>query len=166
MTVTYAQFQADFPEFAKQSLSAFALWYDIATSLLNPNRWPTTPSPTTGLSILDRGAELFVAHNLALEQRALKEAENNAPPGTTQGPVSGKTVGPVSVTYDTASGIELDAGHWNDTIYGKRFIRMLRTVAAGPLYVGVGYDPLPGMDGPAWPGPWPFPAPGGTGFVS
>lgn len=165
MTVTFAQFVSDYPEFRTQPQSAFAMWYDIATMLLNPHRWPTNVSPTTGLSILDRGAELFVAHNIALEERAIAEARRGAPPGTTKGPISAETVGPVNTSYDTASGIEADAGHWNLTIYGTRFIRLLRAIAAGPVQVNVGPDPY-FLNGPAWPGPFPYPAPGGTGFSS
>lgn len=167
MTVTFAQFITDFPEFNPAvTQGAFNVWYDIAGLLLNPIRWPNTPSATTGLSMLDRGAELFVAHNLALEQRAQAEASNGVPPGGTQGPLSAKSVGPVSVSYDTASGIEVDAGHWNLTIYGTRFIRLLRTVCAGPVQVGIGADPSCGLNGPAWPGPYPYPEMGGTGFGS
>ena len=164
MTITIAQFVADFPEFADASPAVFGFYLDLATMLLNPRRWPTTPSPTTGLSVLDRGTELFVAHNIALEQRTIKEAAFGAPVGVTQGPVSSKGVGPTSVGYDTASGVEADGGHWNTTIYGIRFLRLLRTVAAGPIQVGIGINPNPGTDGPAWPGPWPYPDP--TGFSS
>jgi hypothetical protein len=49
------------------------------------------------------------------------------------GMVARKTVDKVSVTYDTASAMEEDAGHWNLTVYGTRFIRLARMVGTGGM---------------------------------
>jgi len=46
----------------------------------------------------------------------------------------------------------LNAGHWNLTVYGTRFIRFAKMFGAGPIQIGIGYNPSP-FGGPAWPGP-------------
>jgi hypothetical protein len=52
-------------------------------------------------------------------------------PGGNSGPASSKTVGSVTVAYDTAQTAEKDAGYWNLTTYGKQFIRLARMFGAG-----------------------------------
>jgi hypothetical protein len=156
VTITNAQFRIDYPEFTdpvKYPDSAINYYLTLAYQMLNANRW---------MSQLDLGAELFVAHNVAIEARALIEANNGGIPGTTTGPIASKSVDKVSVSFDVGSGIELEAGHWNLTIYGTRFIKLARMKGAGPLQIGIGVAP-PG-NGPAWPGPWTPPSI--TGFGS
>lgn len=148
MTVTVAKFRADFTAFARDDSfpnSEITFWLDIAYQLLNAQRWST---------LLDFGAELFVAHNLALELKTKREGENGASPGGTVGPINNKSVDKVTVGYDTASGVELEAGHWNLTIYGTRFIRMARMMGAGPVQVGAGSPD--GVGAGAYAGPWTF----------
>lgn len=130
MTVNAAQFRKDFTAFAdteKYPNSSVDYWISIAGLMLNVDRWST---------LLDHGAELFTAHNLVLEAQTNAAAANGAPPGVSQGPISNKSVDKVSVAYDTASAVELNAGHWNLTIYGTRFIRLARQIGAGPVQVG------------------------------
>lgn len=156
MAITVAQFRIDYPEFAdvtKYPDSQVTYYLTLAYQMLNSSRW---------MSQLDLGAELFVAHNVQLEARAQIEANNGGIPGTTTGPIASKSVDKVSVSFDVGSGIEPDAGHWNLTIYGTRFIKLARMKGAGPLLVGIGV--APSGNGPAWPGPWPYP--GVTSFTS
>ena len=151
---TVDQFRADFPEFAddtKYPDSQVSFWLAFAYQMLNPNRW---------MQILDIGAELFTAHNLVLEVTAVAQAQNGAPPGTVVGPVNARAVDGVSVSYDTASGVEMDAGHWNMSSFGTRFIRICRMMGAGPIQVGIGRVPFGaagGIGGSPWVGPpiWP-----------
>jgi hypothetical protein len=138
------QFRADYPEFGSggtYQTSQIEFWFRLAYSLLNANRWGAQ---------LDFGAELFVAHNIALEAGAIAAAAGGAAPGTQVGPVSSKSVDKVSVSYDTGNGIELGAGHWNTTTYGTRFIRLVRMFGAGPVQIGIGHGPAGSA---AWPGP-------------
>lgn len=169
MTVSVATFRADLPEFT--SLSAYpdpgvTYWLTLAGLLLDPNRWGAGAAiaispPST---VYDFGLEMFVAHNLVLERQAQKDAANGAVPGLNTGPVASKSVGSVSISYDASAGIELDAGHWNLTTYGTRFIKLARMMGAGGLQLfGC---PGPFGSGGAWPGPWPYPLPGGVGFSS
>ena len=104
-------------------------------------------------TMFDVMVELFVAHNLALEEQAVNSANVGGVPGVgVGGIVSSKSVGGVSISYDTTSGIEENAGHWNLTTYGKRFMRFVRIFGAGPAQLGVGCDPNGYTNGPGWPG--------------
>lgn len=160
MTITPASFRADLPEFADAVAypdTAIVYWAALGTMLVSVDRWgPGAVVPTSPPSTLyDFGLELFVAHNLALEKPAVETAENGGAPGLSQGPISSKSVAGVSVSYDTSAGLEPDAGHWNLTIYGTRFIRMLRMCGAGPIQI-TGSAPAYAGAGGAWLGPLPW----------
>lgn len=121
MTVTVAQFRADFPEFADTSKypdASVAFWLNVAVTRLNPTRWA---------DMLDMGTELFIAHQVVLSAR---NARANTP-GATVAPIASKSVDKVSVSYDT-SAVRLDnAGHWAATNYGQQFWQLLQMAGAG-----------------------------------
>jgi hypothetical protein len=124
-------------------------WLDAASILLTC-RWG---------SALGIGTVLFVEHNLALTAAATPAPGSGMVPGIYGGIATSKSVGSVSVSYDTNRGTEADAGHWNLTVYGERFIRMARLIGAGPIQLGVpGWATggcLCGMLNPAaWPSDW------------
>jgi hypothetical protein len=155
MAITVAAFRDDYPEFGSAVFypdSGVAYWLRLAYLFLNAARWDT---------LLDLGAELFVAHNLALEKRAADEAAAGSAPGRTTGPLSSSSVANASASYDTGSAIEEGAGHWNLTVYGIRFIDLVRMMGAGPIQVGVGtpfYAQGPFLpSGLAWAGPYAAP---------
>jgi hypothetical protein len=125
--VDIATFRADFPEFADVGAypnAQVTFYLTLAGKLLNACRWA---------DLLDMGTELFVAHNLVLERQNQAAAATGGVPGVQTGAVSGKTVDKVSVTYDASAGLETDAGHWNLTTYGTRFINLARMVGAGGM---------------------------------
>lgn len=145
MTVTAASFRTHYPEFVDSAVytdSQIGYYLTIAVLLLNANRWK---------SLLDVGCELFIAHNLALEAIAQKTSAAGGVPGAMSGVVASKSVDKVSVSYDTSASIMPNAGHWNLTIYGARYIKLMRMFGAGPLQVGGGESPA--YSGMAWPGP-------------
>lgn len=122
-----ATFRADFPEFGDTTAfpnSGVTYWLTLGGKLLNASRWD---------DLLDTGLELFIAHNLVLERQAQKAAAFGGVPGVSTGPTSGKTVDKVTVSYDTSAAMEPDAGHWNLTIFGTRFIALARMVGAGGM---------------------------------
>lgn len=122
-----ATLRTDFPEFADTAAypdSGVNFWLALGVKLLNVDRWA---------DLLDTGLELFAAHNLVLERQASKAAAFGGVPGVGSGPVSGKTVDKVTINYDTAAAMEPDAGHWNLTNYGSRFIRLARMAGAGGI---------------------------------
>lgn len=127
--------------------------------MLNPRRWgiPSTTPVSPPTMPFDVGTELFVAHHIVLEKKAMDAVKVGGTPGIAQGMVSSKSVGPVSGSYDTASIKVEDAGHWNQTVYGLRFVRLSRFRGSGPIQVGIGYNPLYPNSGQAWAGPplWP-----------
>lgn len=146
MTLTIPQFRADYPEFASSSVypnAQLQYWLTLAPLLMNSDRWG---------NLMDLGTAMFMAHHITLEARNQAAAKNGGIPGQSNGPISSKSVDKVSVSYDTGSSIEADAGHWNLTNYGTRFIRLLRMLGAGPIQLGIGV--VPAYSGAAWPGPW------------
>lgn len=156
MTLDAAQFRTDFPEFTDTTAypdSLINFWLALAGKLLNPLRWG---------DMLTAGQELFIAHNIVLEARAKLAADKGGIPGASLGVQSSKSVGPVSVSYDTASALEEGAGHWNLTIYGTRYIRLARMLGAGPVQVGAGGIGPNLSSAGAWPGP--YTGPGFTNF--
>jgi hypothetical protein len=168
ITVTPTIFRADYPEFVSTALypDSAVNYYLSEAGLRFTSRWDTEAG-TNGRSMLDIGVELFIAHNLVLERQAQAAAASGAPPGLTSGPVSSKSVGPVSISYDTTAALENNGGYFNLTTYGLRLMRLINMFGAGPVLVGVGNScGEPWFSGPAWPGPFPYPAPGGSGFSS
>lgn len=148
ITVTESIFRTDFPEFTDTTIyptSSVNFWLSYAVLLLNAQRWST---------VVNLGAELYIAHNLVLEAKAQAEAANGAPPGVTTGPIAGKSVDKVSINYDVNAGIVPDAGHWNLTIYGTRFIQMSRMFGAGPILVNFNQGTNPLNSDTAWSGPF------------
>ena len=115
---------------------AVQFWLGIAGLMLT-TRWgsssPTADVPPT--SQIDWGTVLFAAHHLILEKQAGDAAARGATPGLTTGAISADSVGKVSRSYDTSAGLELEAGHWNLTIYGLRFIALAKMVGAGPITI-------------------------------
>jgi hypothetical protein len=151
MTVTAASFRVAFPAFAnpvKFPAGMVDLWLSTAVKLINAAKWG---------DLADLGAQLMAAHYLALEAQAVNSATGARMPGASVGVLSSKSAQGVSASYDVSTATEKDAGHWNMTTYGTRYIRLARMMGAGPVQVGV-----PGTEDSensiAWPGvtlpPW------------
>jgi hypothetical protein len=80
-----------------------------------------------------QGVSLYVAHEITLASQNTKASGNGGVPGTSGGVPSSKTVGSVSVGYDSNVTSEKDAGWWNLTNYGKQFYRLVQTFGAGAI---------------------------------
>lgn len=164
MAVTPASFRVDFPEFGNNSQYPTAViqyYLALAGILLNPYRFGgTSPVAVTNppTMLIDFVAELYVAHYITLEYQAQKAAAAGAAPGQQTGVVSGKSVGPISVSYDNMVTALENAGQWGLTIYGQRFWQLAEMAGAGPLQLtgGGGFVP-PYQSFGAWAGPpvWP-----------
>jgi hypothetical protein len=129
---TAAAFRVAAPAFKDVDMfpdDSVSFWLQAAAQLLNPNRWRSS---------IGLGTLLFVQHNLALEAFATEQAEAGGIPGMARGVVSAEAGKSVSASYDTALAGEPDAGHWNLTVYGSRFIRMTRMFGMGPIQVNTG----------------------------
>lgn len=121
-----AQFRTNFPEFAdaaKFPAGPIAFWSGLGEKLISSDRFG---------SAYGEAVALFTAHNLVLAIGNARTAAGGGIPGRgAGGAVSSKSVGSVSVSYDTASSMEDGAGHWNLTTYGQQYVSMARLFGHG-----------------------------------
>lgn len=125
--MTPAQFRQDFPEFSDTTRypdSLVTLWLTVGASLVNECRWG---------ELTDIGIELVTAHHLAIAARDQQAAAGGGIPGQASGPMSSKAVDKVSVSYDTGAASLADAGFWNLTSYGTRYLGLARLMGAGGM---------------------------------
>lgn len=152
MAIDVAGFRSNFPEFKSTTIypdSMVNLWLTYAYILLPARRWCT---------VLDLGAQLYTAHNLTMQGLSTAEGGNGAPPGMTVGPISSKTVGELTIAYDTAMGAHADDGPFASTRYGTLLLHMARQFGSGPIQSRPGRIPIGAGAvffpmGPAWSGP-------------
>jgi hypothetical protein len=133
--VSNDQFRADFPAFKdieKYQNASVTMYLTLAGNMLPANRW---------YDMWTIGQELFAAHFLVLD--AQDEGAVSKGRNTPAGPITSKAVGAVNVSYDATSAMEVNAGQWNMTSYGRRFIRFARMAGAGADQIN-GAQPFPG----------------------
>lgn len=112
MALVLSTFRAHFPEFCDVAAfpdSMLTLWASVGEQRISAERFG---------GLYDHATELFVAHNLKLSVAA-------------GGAVASKTVGSVSISYDTQGSMLKDAGHWNQTVYGRQFVQLMRLIGGG-----------------------------------
>lgn len=120
-----ATFRENFPAFAsevKYPDTMIAFWAGIGDKLLNQVRWG---------DLYEHGLELFVAHKITLEAKNVTDGAAGRTPGLTTGVISSKSVGGVSVSYDTNMASLSDAGNYNMTQYGRDFWQLVQIVGMG-----------------------------------
>lgn len=119
-----ATFREAFPEFdaTKYPDGMVTTWSAIGERLVNEKYWDTEKP---------LGVQLFTAHHLVLARANVEAANAGGLPGQTSGPTQSKAVGAANISYDTQSSINLNAGHWNMTSYGKQFFQLARMFGAG-----------------------------------
>lgn len=120
-------FRAAFPEFVdseKYTSDQIQFWADIAVIQLQQCIWKR---------LWLKGVYLYTAHEITLAAQNEKISKVGGVPGTSGGIANSKTVGGASISYDTASTTEKDAGWWNLTNYGKQFIHLARMFGAGAV---------------------------------
>lgn len=129
MAATPEGFRTAFPVFSDKGNytdGRVSFWLSFASKVMDVQRWG---------ELLDHGAYLLVAHNLAIEARSSKDAAFGKAPGQATGIVTNKSVDKVSIGYDASSVAEEGAGAYNLTVYGQQFIRLARLIGAGPVQV-------------------------------
>lgn len=117
-------FRTNFPEFADVVRYADAqvnFQLGLAAKCLSVERWDT---------LLDHGLSLFTAHHLVLARACLDAAAVNGTLGES-GLVSQESVGEVSMSFDTKSASLENAGHWNQTHYGRQYLQLARMLGVG-----------------------------------
>lgn len=120
-------FRVEFPEFADTvaySSAQIEFWASVAELQVRETIWG---------DMWATGVKLYVAHEITLAAQNAKTSKFGGAPGTFGGVPNNKTVGSVSVQYDSTSTAEKDAGYWNLTNYGKQFIRFARIFGAGVI---------------------------------
>lgn len=122
MTVAaFRSLQPEFSDSVKYPDAAITRWLVLADKILPANRWEDW---------LETGTCWFAAHYLAIGRLNEQTSRRGSAVGA-GGIVASKSLGQASVSYDTASGVEFEAGHWNLTTYGREFIRTARMVGTG-----------------------------------
>jgi len=120
-------FRTQFPEFADSTIypsSQILFWYGLASVQVRQCVWQ---------SQTNLGISLYVAHEITIAAQNKKASNVGGTPGVSGGIANSKTVGSVSVGYDSQSTSEKDAGYWNRTTYGQQFIRLVRIFGAGAI---------------------------------
>jgi hypothetical protein len=158
MAVTATSLRADFPVVASATNYPDAMlnfWLNFATLILNTDRWGSPALTGQPNTLYDTGQELIAVHNAILDAKSIAEAANGAVPGLTTGPIASKSVDKVSVSYDVQAACNPKAEHWNLTVYGTRYAQLADMMGAGGFFIG--FDQGLAINGPAWPGPYPYP---------
>jgi uncharacterized protein DUF4054 len=130
LLVTVSQFRTDIPAFKSPSDYPDPMitnYLRVASQKLDPLRWG---------EMTTLGVEWFTAHFLALMRADDRAAAQGGTPGQVNGPITSKSAGPVSISYDTNASIEANGGFWNLTTYGKMFLRYARMAGMGGVQVG------------------------------
>lgn len=120
-------FRTAFPEFQDTTVypsSMITFWSTLAQQQVLQCIWGVT---------WNAGVSLYVAHEITLAAQNQKQAGAGGMPGTSGGVANNKTVGSVTVGYDSTVTSEKDAGYWNLTNYGKQFIRLVRIFGTRPI---------------------------------
>ena len=118
-----AQFRLDFPEFGNTTVfpnPMLTFWSGIGAKVISQDRMG---------DLYNQALSLFVAHNITLQAGNIAAAGSGGTPGQASGAIASKAVGAVSVSYDTAGAMESNAGHWNQTLYGRQYIQLTRLLS-------------------------------------
>jgi hypothetical protein len=124
-----AQFRINFPEFSDVERFTDAMlnfWAGIGENLISECRFGTS---------YNYALSLFLAHNIVLAATNEATADAGGIAGGGAGTVQQKTVGSVSVSYDVASSMLPDAGHWNQTIYGRQYLQLVKLFGQGCVHL-------------------------------
>lgn len=118
-------FRTNFPEFADTSVypnAQITFWATLAEKMLPQQLWG---------DVWTNGVQLYVAHEVVLAAQNVKTAQVGGAPGQSGGIANNKTVGSVTVGYDSTTQSEKDAGWWNRTTYGQQLYRLIKIFGAG-----------------------------------
>ncbi len=122
--LTVPEFRATYPVFGNADEfpdDTIELWIQRASNMLDPLVWK---------DLWRMGVEYFTAHNLVIGQRlATSNAKGQA------GLELSKTVGKVSVDYDTTATSMKGGGPFNATTWGTQFLFYAQMVGSGPIQI-------------------------------
>ena len=127
--IDIADFRASFPEFTdpvKFPDSQITYWSKVAEC--------ATSQKVFGCMYINM-VYLYTAHTLSIAYKN----QINPVPGDGLGLTSSKAVGSVSVGYDTGSVSEVGGGYWNETSYGREYLRLVRLFGTGGRQTSGGF---------------------------
>lgn len=148
--MTPTLFRSIFREFAEPDTApddAITFYIGLAQNFLNGSnssvgqRWDDAS--------LDYGIGLFVAHHIAISQRAVATAQAGGIPGDIRGASTAKATDKVSQSYDVSVATFENEAFWNGSIYGVRLVDLARMFGAGGVQLGVCGDG--GISNGTWP---------------
>lgn len=117
-------FRTNFPEFSDTVIYPNALitfWSTVAEMQLCKDVW---------CDMWTLATYLYTAHEITIAMQNQKAAAVGGVPGTSGGIANTKTVGQVSVGYDSQAQSEAGAGWWNRTLYGQQLFRLIQLFGA------------------------------------
>lgn len=119
----FQTFITAFPEFGSVDESRATYFIELAEGAIPDGRFGKET---------DFGKGLYVAHYLStLGSGANGEGSGSTPKGV----IASKAVGSVSISYDTGSTAESEAGFWNSTGYGRMYWQLLKRYRRLPTVV-------------------------------
>ena len=131
--LTVDVFREAFPQFTAELFPAgrVQFYLTLAKKQLDLCRWD---------ELWMEGCFLYAAHYLTLEREASKSKDGTGGIQAAAGAVisTSKTVGGVSRSESRAGAAataNLNAGHWNDTVYGKQYWQLAQLIGVGGLQV-------------------------------
>jgi hypothetical protein len=117
MAATPASLRAALPEFAAVTDNVVQTWLDQAATMMNPDFW----------GALYNNAHVFLAAHLMATMGVVTGVTASA------GAVKSKTVGPVSITYESAGSTTEGDADLERTKYGRLYKAMRRTRPRSPM---------------------------------
>jgi hypothetical protein len=121
---TFRKAFTEFSDTSKYPDTMITFWSSFTTGMINPCAWGT-------MTLM--GIQLYTAHELVLASQNARAGQIGGTPGLQGGNTSSKSVGSVSVSYDTQTTSETGAGYYNLTVYGKQFYRLVKMFGAGAI---------------------------------
>lgn len=129
---TVSDFRTAFPQFSDPNAypdMIITARLALADVLLRQDRF--------GAEVFPYVAGLFVAHYMFLYAADKRSAAVGGAGGANSGVQSSKSVDKVSVSYDTGTTLNPDAGFWNNSRYGSEFWEYLMMFGAGAVQLGM-----------------------------
>ena len=119
MTVTVAQFKTRFPEFETAVGTTVQMFLDDAVVMLNETYWGVK---------YDLGLSYYTAHHLLLASKSSSGASGSV------GPVAGRSVDGVSVSFSTSGLKTTSDQQYAATTYGQRYLTLVDSLGV-PAFV-------------------------------
>ena len=121
--ITIANFKLKFKEFACKTDDEVQIFLDEAVVVLNEAFWDTK---------YDLGLYYLTAHLLALSDRMVSTSTKAV---ATAGPIAGRSVDGVSITYAVTDLQSAGAEYYRQTLYGQRYWNLLRGLPVAAVMV-------------------------------